>query len=147
MKRASVLFLVSFFVIGYSLGISLAVDWHTANQITIAWDAIVKKPDNPDSWIEADDTLKYGVYIKRFPDGVPELLGENLETQITALITLPNEGKYVLGVSTIRYVGGPDGERLESAINWSDQNGEATPVPFGVSYFVVGDPPNNLRKQ
>ena len=114
-----------------------AVEWHTANQITVEWDAYTD--------VTAPDVLKYGVYTRMLPSGAPVLLHEQDTTVVT--ITFQAEGRYVVGVTSIRYVGSATGERIESEVNWSDVNGESTPVPFGASYFIVPGHPIGLRKQ
>jgi len=112
-----------------------AITWHTANQITVAWDAVTT--------VTAPDVLKYGVYTKILPNGEPVFLHEQDTTVVT--ITFQAEGKYIIGVTSVRYVGGAEGERLESVVNWSDENGENTPNPFGSSYYIIPDNPKNLR--
>jgi hypothetical protein len=119
------------------VGISGAIEWHTANQMTVAWDA--------NEAVVAPDVLKYGVYTKILPNGEPILIHEQDATVVT--ITFQAEGNYIVGVTSVRYVGGASGERLESVINWSDINGENTPDPFGARYWIIPDPPVGLRLQ
>jgi len=121
------------------VGVSGAVEWHTANQITVEWNAVTT--------VAAPDVLKYGVYTRMLPNAEPVLLNEQDTTAVT--ITFEAEGKYIIGVSTIRYVnqGTPEEQRLESEINWSDTNGESTPNPFGSSYYITPVGPKNLRIQ
>ena len=116
---------------------SHAIEWHTANQITVAWDA--------NTAVVAPDVLKYGVYTRMLPDGQPVLIQEQDSTAVT--ITFQAEGRYVIGVTSIRYVGSATGERLESVVNWSDVNGVSTPNPFGASYYTIPDPPTGLIRQ
>jgi len=130
------MFLISIFLTVNVVG---AVEWHTANQITVAWNAVTT--------VTAPDVLKYGVYTKRLPNDAPVFFGE--QDALSALITFEAEGKYIIGITTIRYVdqGAPDEQRLESEINWSDVNGESTPNPFGSSYYTTPESPKNLRIQ
>ena len=119
------------------------MEWHTANQITVAWDAVEKCAEST-CWVKPEDSLKYAVYTKVLPSGEPVLLGE--QDNLSAVITFEAEGRYIVGVSAVRYVAG-DNERIETNINWSDENGEYTPNPFGGKYYIVGDPPKNLHRQ
>lgn len=113
----------------------LALDWHTANQATVAWD--------PSEKIVDTDVITYVLYFKIVGTEVPILAGETADLNFT--FTFTNEGKYYLGVSAKRLV--IDGEIVESEINWSDVNGESTPDPFGVKFYVKPDQPKNLHRQ
>jgi hypothetical protein len=119
------------------VGVSFAIEWHTANQVTVEWNVVTD--------VVAPDVLKYAVYTKRLPNGEPVLLGE--QDTLTAVITFEAEGKYIIGVTTVRYVdvGLVTEERLESEVNWSDVNGENTPNPFGGRFYEPRNPPKNLR--
>ena len=133
-------FLILLTISVFSLvGVAGAIEWHTANQITVAWDAVTT--------VTAPDVLKYGVWTKMLPNSDAVSLSEQDTTAVT--ITFEAEGKYIIGVSTIRYVnqGTPEEQRLESEINWSDENGENTPNPFAASYYITPANPKNLRVQ
>ena len=134
MKKTLITLVLVFFIFLVSAS---AITWHTANQITVEWDA--------NTVVVAPDVLRYGVYRKVLPDGSPVLLHEQDSTVVT--ITFQAEGRYIVGITSVRYIGSIDGERIESVINWSDINGENTPNPFGASYYIIPDPPLNLRKQ
>ena len=110
---------------------AIAIDWYTANQITVEWDAVAK--------IAPADTITYKVFYKKV-GGTPVFVEETATLQST--ITMTEEGKYYFGVSTKRMV---EGEELESGINWSDTNGDSTPNPFGARYYTVPGSPPNLR--
>ena len=112
----------------------LALDWHTANQATVAWD--------PSEKIVDTDVITYVLYFKIVGTEVPILAGETADLNFT--FTFTNEGKYYLGVSAKRLV--IDGEIVESEINWSDVNGESTPSPFGVRFYVKPEQPKNLHR-
>jgi hypothetical protein len=137
-----------FLILVLTLGLVLpanAIDWHTANQVTIAWDAYATD-------LQPGDKITYKVYSKKLPNGEEKLLKEF--TGLTATITFISEGRYIVGVSTVRGVDeNGDGnfdpateQILESEINWSDTNGENTPNPFGLRYFVNPGNPKNLRR-
>lgn len=134
MKKFIVTLLMTALFLGNTL--AFAIDWHTADQITIMW--------NANAQVVAPDVLTYGVYKRMLPSGQPVFVEET--DTLTSTITFDVEGRYTVGVTSIRYVGGAEGERLESSVNWSDENGASTPNPFGASYFVIPNPPLNLRK-
>jgi hypothetical protein len=139
------LFLTLILTLGLALPVSVsAIDWHTANQVTIAWDAYTTD-------IQPGDKIIYKVYSKKLPNGEETFLEEF--TGLTAVVTFVSEGRYILGVSTVRGVD-EDGngsfdpateQILESEINWSDVNGENTPNPFGLRYFISPGKVKNLR--
>ena len=112
----------------------LALDWHTANQVTVAWD--------PSEKIVDTDVITYVLYFKIVGTEVPILVGETADLNFT--FTFIDEGKYYLGVSAKRLV--IDGEVVESEINWSDVNGESTPNPFGVKFYARPEQPKNLHR-
>lgn len=120
-----------------------AQQWYTANSIPIAWD--VYPPH------QTGDTISYYVYAKNVD--TDELLG-TIDTpngkavaetaNLTQTLTFSQEGRYYVGVATKRIPTGTT-EVLVSPINWSNENGAATPNPFGVRYFVPPNSPLNLR--
>lgn len=122
-----------------------ALQWHTANQTTIQWDAVTELSNG--SPIPAGNEIRYNVYMANaITDAgkesavliTPEPI---IETQY--VVTLGVEGKYLVGVSAVRL---DNGEIVdESAINWSDTNGEYTPNPFGLRYYIPIPMPKNLR--
>lgn len=103
------------------------------NQVTIEWDAVAPM---------GGDAITYEVWQD---DGATQtLLGETAGLYYT--VTFGTEGSYVLGVRTVRTITAT-GERLYSDMNWSDEDGEATPNPFVVRYYVPPVAPGNLRRQ
>ena len=77
---------------------AMAQTWYTANQVTLAWDAVPKV-------LATDQANKYQVYSRN--DLVS--LGSKIGTEITAtqlLISLTVEGRYYLGVKAVRYPAG-----------------------------------------
>ena len=111
-----------------------ALEWQTANQLTVAWD--------PSAKIVSTDIISYTVYSKVMGTDTPVKIGETADTQY--VVTFIEEGRYYLGVSATRLVA--DGETIESDINWSDINGESTPNPFGVRFYVSPSIPLNLHR-
>jgi hypothetical protein len=130
-----ILFILIFFVL---IGFAYSFEWRPANQGTVAWDAVTTLSDgNP---IPATDTVKYKIYLR---DELNQIT-ENQETDATsATISFSVEGKYHIGVSTMRYKGA---EKLgESGINWSNENGEYTPNPFGFMFYLAPATPVGLK--
>ena len=112
-----------------------AMDWTTANQITVAWSPVTTLADG--SAIPPGDQILYEVYF------VPEtgdksidriFIGETNETQY--VITFVEEGCYFIGVRSARI---RTSEKISvSGFAWSDdpaavKNG----VTFGVVYFLM----------
>ena len=121
-----------------------SVEWKATNQATIAWDATATL-ENGDPLPE-NNTVKYRVYLSNAvtdPDKAnPALLGETDLLQY--VLTLNAEGKYFVGVQSVRY----DENAVEvgaSSVNWSDINGAATPNPFGLVHYAPPAAPVNLR--
>jgi hypothetical protein len=106
-----------------------AQSWYTANQVTLAWDAVPKV-------LATDQPNKYQVYSRN--DLVS--LGTKISGEITAtqlLISFTTEGRYYLGVESIRY---PAGETIgvKSALKaWSNVPADTNNSPFGVVYYVL----------
>lgn len=124
MKR---LFLIVFLVFGLSFVVS-AQTWHPVNQVTLEWNA-------------ANMATKYKVFIKSV-DGsnVTEVA---ITADLTYTITFQEEGRYFLGVQSVREI---DGEIFHSTISWSDNpevcfGGEA----FGTVYYELPDDVGGLR--
>lgn len=124
--------------------IAFAVDnWHTANQITVAWDAVTQLSDG--SPVPPTSTINYKIYIR--PDGAASPITEIASgTATQATITLVAEGKYVAGIKAVRI---ESGETIsESAISWSDDPIVVSAAgTFGVIYFRAPKVPGGLRKQ
>lgn len=121
-----------------------ALDWHTANQTTVGWDAYDNSAGNP------GDAIAYNVYLRHTITGTQTLLEETAD--LSTLITFITEGMFLAGVSTVRKVDiNLDGVYdpldtdengiliiMESTITWSDSTDVvAVPVPFGLRYFVA----------
>jgi len=143
MRRKISLFAVLFLVL--LAGVALAQTWHTANQATVAWDAVTTI-DNGDP-LPAGDTIEYVVYLSNaITDPNKDNPVEVARTTDTSqLITLNVEGSYFVGCKAIRKIA--DGTEVgESVVAWSDDpqyvlNGET----FGLRYFLAPSAPGNLR--
>ena len=143
MKRILSMMLLLFVLLA---GTAWAVDqWHTANQRTMAWDA-VSPPVNifePSSFL---GVIRYKVFLQSTdlsgaPVGNPIELAEIDATQYT--ITFPGQGVFIAGVRSVLIL---EGQQVgESAIVWSNNPASVQGgVTFGFRYFVV-DEAGNLR--
>ena len=118
---------------------AFALNWHTANQTTIGWDAVTV----------ASGTVEYEVFIANQvtdPEkAAPVSVWRGSELQTT--LTLVDEGQYFVGVKTWRIIDSTTS--LESAIGWSDDpaivGGDAK--TFGVRYYEPPDQVTNLGPQ
>ncbi len=118
--------------------------WTTANQVTIAWDAVTTL-DNGDP-VPTGDQIVYDVFVYNYKgSAMTQVVTGGASTSVT--ITFNIEGRYVAGVRVKRIVdaGTPDEQILESQVNWSNVNGVNTPNPFGLRYFINPSVPINLR--
>lgn len=114
-----------------------AQTWHTANQQTVAWDAVTTTVDGDPIPV---GEISYTVYLYNAvtdPDHLNAVeLANIIETQY--LITLGTEGKYFFGVKAVRTVAG---EIVgESAIIWSSDPA----YDFGLQYFAAPSNPGGL---
>lgn len=112
---------------------ALALDWFTANQTTVGWDAVTV----------TSGTVEYEVFIaNQITDPektAPVSVWRGSELQTT--LTLVDEGQYFVGVKTWRVIDADTS--LESVIGWSDDpaivGGDAK--TFGVRYY---EPPPSV---
>ena len=142
MKRKISLFVV--LLVLFLAGIALAQTWHTANQATVAWDAVLLDNGDP---IPPTDTIEYVVYLSNAitdPDKINPVEVATT-TNLEQLITLNVEGSYFVGVKAVRKIA--DGTNVgESTVAWSDdpqyvQNGQT----FGLRYFLPPAAPREIR--
>lgn len=117
---------------------SYALEWHTANQSTVGWTEVTTMGDGAP--IPAGSIITYQTYLVNV---VTDPNKENpADTGIVETnektFTLGVEGKFYVGVQTIREV---DGEMLKSsAIAWSDiaefcKDG----ITFGLRFYLIPD--------
>ena len=117
---------------------AFAQTWNTANQVTLAWDAVPQ--DKP-----TDQPNKYQVYTKAgSPTATPQKAGsETIATQ--QAVTFATEGRYYLCVGAIRY---PQGETVgipSSRLACSDIAADTATGAFGVVYYVAPAAPGGLK--
>ncbi|MCK4826476.1 hypothetical protein KA005_62620 [bacterium] len=124
---------------------TFAQEWHTVNQITVVWDAVTAMSNG--DLIPATDIIEYKVYLSNTitdPDKTnPAEIG--IASDVNYLITLVNEGKYFVGLRTVRKLS--NGEVIgESVIGWSDDPAIVTDGKvFGIQHFLLPMVPTGLR--
>ena len=125
-------FLVILGTLFFLTGAAWGQTWHTANQATVAWDAVTTLTN--DDPVPEGDIVKYKVWLKNaVTGGEPVDLAEVAELEYT--ITLNTEGRYFVGVSALRY-SSEDILLNESIICWSDVIECTAEGPFGIQYFL-----------
>lgn len=106
--------------------------WYPANQKTVAWDAVTVP----------SGTVTYKLYSQPESGGTPTLMTTVATTQATVTFTV--EGRYYLGVSTVRTVSGVEVE--SSTISWSNNPAVcAGGATFGIQYLVAPNAPTGFR--
>jgi hypothetical protein len=122
MKRLYVLLALSIIFCMFA-GVAQAQTWTTANQITVAWDAVTVPTG----------TVSYKVYSKPEVGTVETLLTTVTTTQAT--VTFTTEGRYFLGAKSIRNVDGIEIEASRTA--WSNVATDVQAgLTFGVQYYT-----------
>lgn len=116
---------------------AMAQTWYTANQVTLAWDAVLKV-------LTTDQENKYQVYSRNDLVSLGNKIGDEITTT-QLVVSFTSEGRYYLGVEAIRY---PVGETvgIKSATKaWSNVAADTNNSPFGVMYFAAPGYPGGLR--
>lgn len=115
------------------------VTWTVANQSTIAWDAVTQTTEgNP---FATGDEIKYAVYIVE--EGKPKSDAVKLDEtdKIQYTITFTQEGRWLVGVESIRIPAASPTDRQVSSKIWSDAiDVVSVPTPFGFVYFAAPKP-------
>jgi hypothetical protein len=135
MKRLLIILAILIFAVP-----AMAQSWVTANQATLAWDAVAK--------VATTDTIKYQAYTKF---GVATATPQKVGGEITATqqpITFTVEGRYFLCVEALRYAQGETVAIKSTRMACTDvatdtQAGVAT----GVVYYTAPGTPGALRIQ
>lgn len=154
-SAAAKIILVALLIAGMTSAPAWALNWHTANQATVAWDAITADIDGDP--IPAGFEVRYKVYLvnaatdpgKANPAEI-STAGGILETQLT--FTLAAKGKYYVGVRAYQVDSTTGEEVAESAFAWSDNptdcadvDGDGTGDDFGIRYYVALAAPGGMR--
>ncbi len=132
LNKLSIIFLILFLTFSVT---AFSQEWHTANQITITWDAVTEMHGGVA--VPETDIIEYRVYLSNVitdPDKTnPVEIDVTGDTSYT--VTLTDE-KCFIGLQTIRKFA--DGEVLgESIIGWTDDPAICLDGhTFGVRYFL-----------
>ena len=124
MKKVIVMCCLSMLIFS---GLAVAESWHTANAVTVSWDAVPK--------IVETDEIKYQMYINH-KDGEPMVYGGEISAN-ESVIKFEKEGKFYIGVQTVRYpLNETVGIKSES-ISWSsDVTVCGADGAFGIVYYL-----------
>lgn len=138
MKRLTIAFIIVLALVTPSWA---QVNWKTANQVTVAWDAVAQLSNN--NPLPGGNTIEYEIYYAP-PAKAPLTLAATVITTQT-VVTFADEGRYLIGLKSIRY-DGTHTKLSESVMVWSDdptvcQGG----VTFGVVYFLAPKNPGGMR--
>jgi len=124
--------------------VAFAIDWTTANQATVAWDAITYQ-------LDPGERVTYVVYLanaKTDPNKAnPVEVAQTQATQQT--VTLGTKGSYFVGVKSVIEIDDGAGNwsaASESAIGWSDdpQYAQGGAI-FGLRFYPAPNVPTELR--
>lgn len=126
-----------------SIGQTEGLNWKSANQGTIYWDATEALIDG--SPAPSDGSIKYRIWLKKEGADDSTKVEVGLTDKLEFTITFTEEGRFVVGVQAIRYDANGVEMDAASSINWSDVNGESTPNPFGFVHIIPAATPLNLR--
>jgi hypothetical protein len=147
MKKFLVLLVVLLgFFSGSILNAATTITWKATNQATVAWDVVNTFDDN--SAFPAGTTIQYGVYTRKDidPPLAPPAVQVTTVNVPTATITFATEGKYYVGVQSLRFDTGVHNVGGDSTIAWSDVDTNCQGgVPFGFTFYKVMKQPKGLR--
>lgn len=123
--------------------VSFSQTWYTANQKTIAWDAVTQLDDG--SAIPAGESIRYQVFILKEGQAEEQKVNVGNTANTQYLVTLTQEGRYFIGVQSERL--NSAGQLMgQSQIAWSNNatycQGGAT---FGIAWFRLPKEPMNIR--
>lgn len=144
MKRLFGIVIILLLAMFYSLaGVAQAqMVWKTANQVTVAWDAVTTLNDGAP--LPAGDSIQYQLYIRTDPSGTPVAGGQPITSATQVTVTFMAEGAYDIGVKAQRMVAGAVVQEIEIA--WSnDPAVVAGGQTFGGIYYKAPAGVRNLR--
>ena len=146
MKKITLIIIVLLFSFGSAFGL----DWILDANRTVGWDPVTTLPNGDP--IPSGDQVKYKVYVKKIGSTAETAIGET--DQVEYQIPFTQEGRFLVGVSTVRYIDVNEdgkieldnGDRREESPDksWSDAGGETAPVPFGFELFYALSKPKAL---
>lgn len=146
MKKVWTLFIITWILFAIlAVKVAIAQTWVTANQATIAWDAVTVNSDGDP--LPPGETMEYVVYLANAVTDLNKANPTEVATTSTLsqVITLNVEGQFFVGVRSVRKAG--DGTVLgQSIIIWSDNPAYVLGgQTFGIRYFKSPAAPTGLR--
>ena len=137
MFKKAMIMTICFLVMVSFVSQASALDWHTANQSTVGWTAVTKLASG--TAIPEGSIIKYQTYLANAitdPDKTNPSDTGIVETN-EKIYTLGTEGKFFVGVRTLRYV---DNELVGQSLDvaWSDiadfcKGG----ITFGLQFYMI----------
>lgn len=117
--------------------------YHVADSVTVTWDAVTTQGDG--TALSADGAIEYEIFYAPMDRSNPVSIWRGPET--TATISLPAQGKYLLGIQTILVVEQTDANR--SPFGWTDDpeivgdtDGDGVGDTWGLMWFM---PPGQAK--
>jgi hypothetical protein len=122
------------------------IEWVTANQATVMWDAVPVDTDGDP--IPAGTHVEYEVWLANKatdPNHAnPTKITDPPITATELTITLNQKGSYVVGVKALHIEDGTNEQLAESTFAWSDNpadcadtDGDGTGNDFGIRFFAA----------
>jgi hypothetical protein len=142
--------MAAFMAVLLTATVAWALEWHTANQATVAWDAVTTDVSgNPVP--AAGERVTYVVYLANAatdPNKTnPAEVGSTQNTTLT--FTLGAKGSYFVGLKSVLEADDGAGnwtKASESEVAWSDDPQYAQGgVTFGIRYYPAPSAPGGLR--
>lgn len=116
---------------------ALAVDWTTANQSTIGWDAVTTNTEGDP--IPVGDTVEYDLYLVKesSSDRDTDKIKKGTTDQLQYILTFNQEGRWLAGIQAVRIPAASPEDKKYSTLIWSDSTDiSLVPKPFGFIYFA-----------
>ncbi len=135
MKKLFVLMIMTIFF--FTASIAVADEWHSANQVTVRWDAVTTLLNGDP--VPEGDLVTYNLYIRSVQTGAEA----EVITGVSVLehtITFAEEGDYHIGIRAVRTIPAA-GELPARVAGQSDIGWSSDPLiardgnTFGVSYY------------
>jgi hypothetical protein len=127
----------------FSVQTAMAIDWVTANQATIQWDAVTADSDGDPLPAGTHVAYKVGYTSQTTPDKANLTVVETT-TLLESTITFAVKGKYIVGVQALHIEDGTGEQLAESVFAWSDvpadctdTDGDGTGNDFGIRFFAA----------
>ena len=116
---------------------AFAVEWTTANQSTVGWDAVTQNVDGEP--FPEGDTIEYDVFLVKesSTDRNADKIKKGTTADLQYVFTFDQEGRWLAGLQAVRTPAASPEDIKRSAIIWSDSiDVTFVPVPFGFIYFA-----------